>query len=205
MCIFNSHRCKMASPRSTYDKEFWDSYASVNEARYDAEFAGRVAYTANELCCKSVLEVGCGTGIDLRLLPDNVRICGLDPNHSAITTAKINIPQAHLTKGMITNMPFVDSSIDMIFTHRLLNYLLDENTIMRGMQEMHRVAKKYIMSCEWFAQNEVMLDSNRKLRNMQQRWTDMGATVMADVSIHQAETDLNDNTNKETRLTLVRK
>ena len=172
----------------SYDKKFWDRYADTNEARYDAEFAGRVAYTASELGCTSVLEVGCGTCIDLRLLPQGVASCGLDPNYAALRLAKTGMPHVHLARGMITDMPFADSSIDMVFTHRLLNYLLDEDVICRGMKEMYRVARKYIMSCEWSSQKEDMIDDRCKMRNMSDRWTKMGASVVGDAQIHAAAT-----------------
>ena len=194
---------------NTYDKEFWDKYANLNELRYDAEFAGRIVYTINEMNCTSILEVGCGTGIDLRLVPDSIITCGLDPNYNAVKSAKNTIPHIQGVMAMITCMPFADSAVDMIFTHRLLNYLPDD-TMLCGMREMRRVAKKYIMSCEWSAQSETVIDDKRKLRNMSQRWTEIGARVIADVSIHappppSPEMIPEDHikTNVETRLTLV--
>lgn len=187
-----------------YDKKFWDRYADVNEARYDAEFAGRVAYTTSELGCASVLEVGCGTCIDLRLLPHDIVSCGLDPNDAALRRAKAGMPHVHLARGMITDMPFADSSIDMVFTHRLLNYLLDEDVICHGMKEMYRVARKYIISCEWSSQKEVMIDDRRRLRSMSDRWTKMGASVVGDAEVHTTvATTLKDGAAANTRLTLV--
>ena len=47
----NAARGTDGSPwyRGRYDKDFWDGYARSSESRYDAGFAGRVAYTADEL------------------------------------------------------------------------------------------------------------------------------------------------------------
>lgn len=171
--------------RGGYDKNFWDEYARTNEPRYDAGFAGRVAYTAGELRCASVLEVGCGTGIDLRLLPDNVHVFGLDPNRAAVGAASEDMRSGCFARGMITDMPFADSSIDLVFTHRLLNYL-DEDVLAGGMREMYRVARKHVMSCEWSGATEGAMDGRRTLRNMAERWAGMGAEVMADAPMYDA-------------------
>ena len=39
--------------------------------------------------CTSVLEIGCGTGIDLRLFPDTFQIHGIDLNDRALNIAKV--------------------------------------------------------------------------------------------------------------------
>lgn len=168
-----------------YDKDFWDEYAKSNESRYDAGFAGRVAYTADELRCASVLEVGCGTGIDLRLIPDGVHVFGLDPNRMAVGAAREYVRSGCFARGMITDMPFADSSIDLVFTHRLLNYL-EEDVLAGGMREMYRVARKHVMSCEWSGAIEGAMDGRRTLRNMAGRWAGMGAEVMADAPMYDA-------------------
>ncbi|MDE0525056.1 MAG: class I SAM-dependent methyltransferase [Thaumarchaeota archaeon] len=196
--------------RGRYDKSFWDEYARSNESRYDAGFAGRVAYTAGELRCASVLEVGCGTGVDLRLVPDGVHVFGLDPNHMAVGAAREGVRSGCFARGMITDMPFADSSIDLVFTHRLLNYL-DEDTLAGGMREMYRVARKHVMSCEWSGAAEGAMDGRRTLRNMAERWAGMGAEVMADAPVYDAvaaaATELGADPpaeTAETRMTLVR-
>ena len=67
------------------------------------------------------LEIGCGTGIDLRLFPDTFQIHGVDLNSNALEIAKQKLPIADFKNGDITNLPFEDSSIDFVFTHQLLN------------------------------------------------------------------------------------
>ena len=206
-----------AGSGGSYDKQFWNEYADTNHSRYDAEFAGRILYTATELGCASVLEVGCGTGIDLRLLAGSgIRAYGLDPNLRAVTIARSGAPFADFARGMITCMPFGDSSIDLVFTHRLLNYL-DDDTVSRGMREMYRVAKKHVVNCEWsvrgWEEAEDAMDKRRSLRNMPRRWAGMGVQVMADAPIHAAAGDgaVHDDSSSngdgglpaETRITLV--
>jgi len=191
--------------RARYDHEFWNSYADTNEERYDREFAERLVYTASALGCASVLEVGCGTAVDMRLLPDTVSIYGVDPNYRALAIARSKMPHACFLRGMIAEMPFVDSSVDLVFTHGLLNYL-DDQTLERGMHEMYRVARKHIMSCEWFGESESPVDQRSRLRNMVRRWTGLGAAVMADAPIHVRDAAVRPSeTFPATRITLISK
>ena len=105
----------------SYNKEFWDKYADENEKRYNEEFAKYTKDLATSLKCTSILEVGCGTGIDLRLFTDEYQIHGIDLNDNALDIAKKKLPSGNFKKGSITDLPFEDSSIDFIFTHQILN------------------------------------------------------------------------------------
>ena len=63
-----------------YNEKIWDDYANNNESRYNDEFSKFTRDLATSLRCTSVLEIGCGTGIDLRLFPDTFQIFGIDLN-----------------------------------------------------------------------------------------------------------------------------
>lgn len=167
----------------SYDENFWNMYADENEARYNEEFSKFVRNLAVSLGATNVLEIGCGTGIDLRLLPDTVEINGIDLNDNALKIAKEKIPQGDFKKGNIAELPFEDSSIDFVFTHQLLNYL-DDETLEKGVSEMHRVAKKYIMNCEKFEESEKPIDRHHKNRNMLKRWMDYKVRVVSNVDMH---------------------
>lgn len=181
-----------------YDKEFWDKYADENEARYNVEFAKFVKTLAISLKCSSVLEIGCGTGIDLRLFPDSVKVYGVDLNDKALAIAKQKYEIGEFKIGDITSLPFEDTSVDFVFTHKLLNYL-DDTTLKAGVSEMHRVAKKYIMNCELFGESEEKIDKNKKSRNMYQWWQDYKVKIISNVNMHK------DIDHDEARFTLMRK
>ncbi|MDH3764729.1 MAG: class I SAM-dependent methyltransferase, partial [Nitrosopumilus sp.] len=76
----------------SYDKEFWDKYTEGNETRYNEEFSKFTRDLAISLRCTSILEIGCGTGIDLRLFPDTFQIYGIDLNDNALDIAKEKLP-----------------------------------------------------------------------------------------------------------------
>ena len=167
-----------------YDEEFWKKYADENESRYNEEFAKFTKDLAISLRCTSVLEIGCGTGIDLRLFPDTFQIHGVDLNEYALGIAKEKFPVADFKKGSITDLPFEDSSVDFVFTHGLLNYL-DEDTLKKGITEMHRVSGKYIMNCETFNSVEEKINEKQTSRNMVKRWMDYKVRIVSDVDMHE--------------------
>ncbi len=168
----------------SYNKEFWDKYAQDNEAKYNEEFAKFTRDLAISLHCKSVLEIGCSTGIDLRLFPETFEIHGIDLNDNALKIAKEKLPGGDFKKGDISTLPFEDSSIDFVFTHGLLNYL-DDETLEKGVSEMFRVARKYIMNCEKFDETEKQIDVHHRFRNMYKRWMDYKVKIISNVDMHE--------------------
>lgn len=181
-----------------YDKEFWDEYARANEARYNEEFAKFVRDLAGSLRCTSVLEVGCGTGIDLRLFPDTFQVAGVDLNDQALSIAADKMPAATFKKGSIADLPFGDSSVDFVFTHQLLNYL-DDDTLEKGIGEMYRVAGRYVMSCEKYGQAEEWIDEHHRYRNISERWGGYNVRMVSNVDMHE------DIEPDKSKFTLVRK
>ena len=181
-----------------YDKEFWDKYANENESKFNEEFAKFVRDLAVSLRCTSVLEIGCGTGIDLKLFPETFEVHGIDLNDTALNIAKEKLDKFDFKKSSIVDLPFKDSSIDFVFTHQLLNYLEDD-VLEKGISEMYRVAGKYIMNCERYNETEKQINANSKFRNMQKRWLDYKVRVVSNVDMHEEiEPD-------KSRFTLLRK
>jgi ubiquinone/menaquinone biosynthesis C-methylase UbiE len=181
-----------------YEKEFWDKYANENESKFNEEFAKFVRDLVVSLRCTSVLEIGCGTGIDLRLFPGTFDVHGVDLNDTALNIAKEKLSKFDFKKYSITDLPFDDSSIDFVFTHQLLNYLEDD-VLEKGISEMYRVSAKYIMNCERYDELEKQIDSNSKFRNMEKRWLDYKVRIISNVDMHEEiEPD-------KSRFTLLRK
>lgn len=181
-----------------YDKEFWDKYAKENESRYNPEFAKFIKDLAVSLRCTSALEIGCGTGVDLRLFPNTLKVFGVDLNDLALDMAKKKNPEYEFKKGSITNLPFEDSSVDFIFTHKFLNCLSEED-LSKGVSEMYRVAKKYVANCEIFDISDSKNSDIFKGRNMLKEWSQYKVKIISDVNMHK------DIEPEEIRFTLVKK
>ena len=182
----------------SYDKEFWDNYAQENESRYNEEFAKFIRDLAVSLRSTNVLEIGCGTGIDLRLFPNTFDVHGVDLNDLALDMAKTKNPKIDFKKESITNLPFEDSSIDFIFTHKFLNCLNDED-LDKGVSEMYRVARKYIVNCETYTKSETKTEDIFQGRNMLDRWSNYEVKIISDVDMHE------DIEPEKIRFTLVKK
>lgn len=166
-----------------YDAEYWNEYARSNESRYNANFAGFLRDLVSSLRCTSVLEAGCGTGIDLRLLGEGIAVHGADLNVEAIGAARERMPRADFRLCDVTDLPYEDASMDMVFTHRLLNYV-DDATLEAAMSEMYRVAGRYIMSCETYRPDEALIDDPYRYRDMPRRWAAYDTTAVSNVDMH---------------------
>jgi ubiquinone/menaquinone biosynthesis C-methylase UbiE len=181
-----------------YDNEFWKKYADENESRINEEFAKFITNLASSLHCTSILEIGCGTGIDLKEFKEPFEVNGLDLNNHALDIARKNLPHTNFKNGDISKMPYDDSTIDFIFTHKLLNYL-DDDVLDAGVAEMFRVSKKYILNCELFSESEEQIDENMKTRHMLKRWMNYKVKVISDVHMHE------DIEPEKVRFTLLKK
>ena len=79
-----------------------------------------------------------------------------------------------------------------------MNYL-DDETLEKGIAEMFRVSRKWIMNCEKFEETEKQIDENQKSRNMQNRWSDYKVRFVSNVDMHE---DIEPN---KPRFTLLKK
>lgn len=162
-----------------YDEAFWDLYTSENEARYNAKFSSLIRDIAISLQCRNVLEIGCGTGIDLRLVPDAIRVCGADLHRIALDVAQTHMPQGDFVCADIVSLPFGDRTVDMIFTHQLLNYL-DATTLEAGISEMHRISAGYVLSCEAYGPDGKVIRGAYRYRDMAQWWNRYNVDIIYD-------------------------
>jgi len=182
-----------------YNEEFWNEYADKNESRYNEEFSKYIRDLAGSLpAVQSILEIGCGTGIDLRLFPKTFQLHGVDLNEHALEIAKTRLSNVNFQKGDITKLPFDDSSIDFVFTHGLMNYL-ENDVLEKGISEMFRVSKKWIMHCEKYEETEKQIDENHRFRNMGEKWENYKVKFVSDVNLHE------DYGEDQTRFTLLKK
>ena len=92
---------------------------------------------------KSLLEVGCGAGIDLvRFARAGAIVTGIDLSATAVELARKNIEQNGLNADLWVmngeSMQFPDNSFDVVYAHGVLQYTAN---IEKMMAEIHRVVK----------------------------------------------------------------
>lgn len=104
----------------------------------------------------SVLEVGCGPGVNLQLLCERfqlMRVCGIDVNFRAIADAMARIGpgkciESTLRVGRADDLScFGDRSIDVVFCDATLLYI-GPDKIGGVLSEMKRVARKRLLFLE---------------------------------------------------------
>lgn len=90
-----------------------------------------------------VLETSVGTGSNLRYLPRDANYYGLDLSWGMLKVCKRKLPKmgqrAELFLGEAENLPFADSSFDVVFQMGGINFFSDRG---KAIREMVRVAKK---------------------------------------------------------------
>ena len=79
---------------------------------------------------RSVLEVGCGAGVDLaRFAKGGALVTGVDLAASAIDLARANFAQQGLTGRFEVadgeRLPFPDNSFDLVYAHGVVQYTVD--------------------------------------------------------------------------------
>jgi SAM-dependent methyltransferase len=92
---------------------------------------------------RSVLEVGCGAGIDLaRFAKGGAQVTGVDLAASAIDLARANFEQQGLQGRFDVadgeQLPFPDNAFDLVFAHGVVQYTANPR---RLVEECHRVLK----------------------------------------------------------------
>ncbi len=86
-----------------------------------------------------ILDVGCGDGFITNSLPAKFRVVGVD-----ITRASLKYVTKDRMIGSIDNLPFANKSFDLVMANDVIEHI-PEGIYARALQELQRVAKKYIL------------------------------------------------------------
>ncbi len=86
-----------------------------------------------------ILDAGCGTGANLRFLRRYGKPIGIDLSKEALKFAASRRPE-WLTLGTVSNLPFADSSFDLVTSFEVLYHLAVQDD-MDALRELARVLK----------------------------------------------------------------
>ena len=166
-----------------FDAGFWRRHADEGDPPNSEEFCKFIRDLAVSLRAENALEVGCSAGGDLRLFNPRAQVCGVDMSEYAVGKARKRFPDWEFEEASATDIPYGDSSFDFVFTHRLLNYLEDDE-VDGAISEMFRVSRKYVVNCEMYGRDGESADGLR-LRDAFARWLDYKVKVISNVDMHE--------------------
>jgi SAM-dependent methyltransferase len=95
------------------------------------------------LAGRAVLDLGCGTGVDLvRFARGKARVVGVDLSEAAVRLAQQNVGHQHLHAALVVadgeRLPFPDNHFDYVFAHGVVQYTANGR---RLVDEVRRVLK----------------------------------------------------------------
>lgn len=132
-----------------FQKNFWGNYNIIKRRHPSHPVVEAFVMPKIQFIRKNVplakdttlLDIGCGNGFFTYYFAKMCQVTGLDFSKQML---KIN-PHNKLVYGDAENLPFPDESFDITFCSSLLHHLSNPE---KAIQEMKRVAKKYIIISE---------------------------------------------------------
>jgi pseudaminic acid biosynthesis-associated methylase len=138
--------------RNTFDPSgldaLWMTNYGVTRTAMNRKILGGVPLDAR------ILEVGCNVGNQLLLLRDMgyTNLSGIDVQRHAVQIAQTRVPGASIIEGSALDIPFPDGQFDLVFTSGLLIHIAPAD-LPRVFNEIHRVARTWILGSEYYAPN----------------------------------------------------
>lgn len=167
-------------------KEFWDKWSDTfMEDEWQVRTHTQhdwMLRKVKEIKPKTILEVGCGFGRNIRfLLDNNVRsqITGVDISPKMLAEARKYVSNKNVDFGIadVLALPFQDRLFDLVLVHGLLMHIKPED-VKKAISEILRVAKKSLISVE---QNYLSSDEGAKkytfVHNYKNLYEEQGVSV----------------------------
>jgi len=124
-------------------KEKFKEVLDRNKSRYE------YLKIIEEINPKSVLDVGCGMGLDYEMYKSNnsaIEYHGIDACEGFIEDNKKNHPEADFRVARAQELPFEDNSFDLVTCRGVLEHLDEPET---AISEIARVSKQHVVLI-WF-------------------------------------------------------
>ena len=139
--------------------DFGDNYVDRNTASENAIQSRVKAYQEifghlGEAQPRSLLEVGCNVGINLRALRQltDAPLHAVEPNAKArkVLVDEGVLPADRLFDALATDIPLDDGAVELVFTSGVLIHI-PPHALEQAYREMHRVSSRYLLTIEYFS------------------------------------------------------
>ncbi|MGO9120330.1 MAG: pseudaminic acid biosynthesis-associated methylase [Desulfomonilaceae bacterium] len=138
--------------------EFGDAYTDRNVVDWRTRLSAfRTMLEGTEP--GSILELGSNRGHNLILLSElfaGAQVVGLEPNMKALRIAQQTCGAMRIIRGNALEIPFGNSRFDLVITANMLIHIAIED-LAAVLKEIYRVSRKYILSIEYFAEEETVI------------------------------------------------
>jgi SAM-dependent methyltransferase len=130
--------------RERFQGDFDKFFTAYDRFRYQNERHLPACIAALNVAGKQVLEIGLGEGSESeRLIHQRARWSGVDLTAESVERVRARLamrelPFEELQQGSVLDLPFVDDSFDMVFSHGVLHHVPDIN---QAQSEIHRVLR----------------------------------------------------------------
>ena len=141
----DSETPQLALWRSEFGRDYTDRNDHEKPERVDAW-----RRLLDGIAPRRVLEVGCNVGWNLEYLKrlGVTELYGIEPQLYAVERARWRGPQFGVLQGTAFDLPFKDGWFDLAFTSGVLIHISPE-TIGGALDELHRVARRWIVAIEY--------------------------------------------------------
>jgi pseudaminic acid biosynthesis-associated methylase len=138
---------------------FGDAYTERNLDAHEARepFWKRMLTTYEP---RSVLEVGCNVGANLRWIVQHVdrrSTLGVDVNEGALARLRAHDPHMNVIYASARSLPFRDRAFDLVLTMGVLIHIASDE-LPTVMSEIVRCSDRYVLCGEYFADEETAVD-----------------------------------------------
>lgn len=127
----------MAKTKSDYNL-IADKFASTRQHNWDDINSLIQIYVKTG---DKILDLGCGNGRLISILPENISYNGIDISTELIKKARTRYPHNNFQIGNLLSLPYADQTFDTIIAIASLNHIPSDQLRQQAINEIHRVLK----------------------------------------------------------------
>ena len=148
-------------------EEFWEKEVKRDFMRLPWQFthpARKIVYDATERLGDSVLDVGCGTGIDYEeFVLRGIEYTGVDITPQFVNNFKTRHPEADVTVHSSLHLPFPPESFDVVYSGGMIQHM-DPDDYPKAVRAMWKICRRGLIltTSKFFTKKTNIIQKVRK-------------------------------------------